>query len=159
MTAAILLLLCTPGQYVRVTVAQPVVCGPFGCAPILNTCTPRCCRQSFAPANEIGTNLTLFPLVPAWFWYQPLTPYQQTVNNMRAARAERPRPRPTESEWNDMRSLESLVEQAKRDMKEAAWEDKPAARQSYYGLREELDEHRLQLSKDIHRRSRNGTTY
>jgi hypothetical protein len=139
---ALLLLLCTPGQYVTVSAAPVPVCTPYGCgAPLVPSCAPR---------RSCG---------PAWGWYRTVTPWEAAVNNMRAARAERPRPRPTESEWNDMRSLESLVEQAKRDMKDAPWEEKPAARRVYYDLREELDDHRLKLANDIHRRSRNGTSY
>lgn len=94
-----------------------------------------------------------------WWWYQLPNPYQQTVNNVREALAARPRPRPTESEWHDMKSLETIVQDAKQAMKNAPLPEKAAARRIYYDLRQQLSDHRLQLAKDIHRRSRNGTTY
>ena len=129
MSAAVLILLCVPGQYVQVSVA-PVYCEPVA---YQRACWP--------------------------VWFQPLTPYQQTVNSVRAALAAKPRPRPTESEWNDMKSLESVVNDAKRAMKDAPQTEKAEARRTYYDLRQQLSDHRLQLANDIHRRRRNGTTY
>ena len=94
-----------------------------------------------------------------WWWYQTPNAYQQTANNVREALAARPRPRPTEYEWNEMKSLETMVVDAKQAMKSAPQAEKAAARRAYYDLRQQLSDHRLQLAKDIHRRSRNGTTY
>jgi len=127
--SAILILLCVSGQCVQASV-PPVYCEPVPCN------------------GWVG-----------WPVFQSTTPYQQTVNNVRAALAARPRPRPTESEWYDMKSLESVVNDAKRAMKDAPQPEKAEARRMYYDLRQQLSDHRLQLANDIHRRRRNGTTY
>jgi hypothetical protein len=58
-----------------------------------------------------------------------------------------------------MKSLESVVNDAKRAMKDAPQPEKAAARKVHYDLRQQLSDHRLQLANDIHRRRRNGTTY
>jgi len=149
MYATIILLAAIGQTHVRVGVGGiPVV----ACSPYQGSCNPNLWYNR--PWEPIQYNWPSCYRPPCyWYWQND---YQASVNNVRAARANAPRPIPTDSEWAEIQQLESIVEAAKDAVKAAPVAEKARLRQEYYELRESLADARLELSREVHRRRRLG---
>lgn len=101
------------------------------------------------------------PRLPSrWMWfYVPQSPWNQSVNNLRAAMAEQPKAVPNVVEWMSLEALREAKEDAYDELVAAPRREKDELRSEYMRLREQLHDERLQVVRDMHRRRRNGTAY
>lgn len=148
---AVLICLAITGQtHVRIGVQTvPVVaCSP--CYGPERSCNPNLWYNR--PWEPIQFNWP--SCYPGWYYWK--NDWQASVDNVRAARANAPRPIPTESEWAAIQDMESVVRAARDAVKAAPPADKAVLRSKYYELRDSLSDARLDLSREVHRRRRLG---
>jgi hypothetical protein len=113
---------------------------------------------AYVPGGCCNPHRYIYPYCGPMF--VPLySPWNAAVAELRVKRAQQPPARPTALEWSSLETLAAEVAAAKRLMIEADQDEKADCRKEYYALRHELEDARLKVARDMHRRRRNNTEF
>lgn len=90
-------------------------------------------------------------------WYVPYrSPWNITVDNLRATKAAQPKALPTSEEWSHLEMIASVVDEAKEALYAAPRDQKAILREEYYETKRQLENARLKVCRDMQRRRRHG---
>ena len=90
-----------------------------------------------------------------WRYYDFRSPWERSVDNLRAARAAQPRPMPTTAEWATIDELDSTVEAMFEELKAAPAADKAVLRAAYLEMKRIREREKLKIVRKMHYRRKN----